>query len=139
MKFSPFLLRQGCGGQAGSKDGVVSFILRFAYRAASSAPAGMTAVLTVEMTVLEICLFMIKKNPGTLTVPGSAFNLLYQPHDGTALSGRSRRMFSVIRLIISFFIFIFTPFSCVYFSDITPVFLQVKVLKKFFIFFIFPA
>ena len=25
MKFSPFLLRQGCGGQAGSKDGVLSF------------------------------------------------------------------------------------------------------------------
>jgi hypothetical protein len=34
MKFSRFLLRQGCGGQAASKDGVV-FILRFAYRLAS--------------------------------------------------------------------------------------------------------
>ena len=56
-----------------------------------------------------------KKNPGTSAVPGSAFNLLYQPHNGTALSGRSRRMFSVIRLMICFFIFVFTPFSCVYF------------------------
>ena len=34
MKFSRFLLRQGCGGQAASKDGV-TFILRFAYTAAS--------------------------------------------------------------------------------------------------------
>ena len=25
MKFSPFLLRQGCGGQAGSKDGVIFY------------------------------------------------------------------------------------------------------------------
>ena len=34
MKFSRFLLRQGCGGQAGSKDGV-TFLLRYAYTAAS--------------------------------------------------------------------------------------------------------
>ena len=33
MKFSPFLLRQGYGGQAASKDGV-TFIQRFAYTAA---------------------------------------------------------------------------------------------------------
>ena len=34
VKFSRFLLRQGCGGQAASKDGV-TFIQRFAYTAAS--------------------------------------------------------------------------------------------------------
>lgn len=49
-----------------------------------------------------------------MAAPGSVtLDLAHRPHDGTALSGRSRRMSSVIRLISCFFIF-FRTFSCVY-------------------------
>ena len=55
-----------------------------------------------------------KKNPGTSAAPESfTLDLAHRPHDGTALSGRSRRMSSVIMLISCFFIF-FRTFSCVY-------------------------
>jgi len=64
--------------------------------------------------------------------------MIYQPHDGTALSGRSRRMLSVIRLIISFFIFVLTPCFLRVFFNVAPFFIQVK-RWKIFLFFLFPA
>jgi len=81
---------------------------------------------------------MIKKNPGTSAAPGSALYRLNQPHDGTALSGRSRRMFSVIKLISCFFIFIFYTFFLRVFFNIVPVFSQIRGQKIFFIF-LFPV
>ena len=47
-------------------------------------------------------------------------------------------MLSVIRLIIMFFISVFTPFFLRVFFNVAPFFFQVKGQKKFFIF-LFPG